>query len=94
MYVKCGQHERAISILEEYIKNYSLEADSSVIDLLATIYMENNAHEKALKLIHHENFRTDLPLNLIVKEGICHIHLGNMEKAEVCGLQFDVTSYS
>ena len=31
-----------------------------------------------------EDSGKELPLNLTIKEGICHVHLKNMEKAEVC----------
>lgn len=83
MYLKCGQLEHAISILVEYVNSYPSEADLSVVDLLATIYMENNAYDKAIQLFHSHSQEKPLPANLVVKEGICHLHLGNSEKAEV-----------
>ncbi|XP_030550361.2 general transcription factor 3C polypeptide 3 isoform X2 [Rhodamnia argentea] len=83
LYLKCGQLERAISILVEYVNSYSSEADLSVVDLLATIYMENNAYDKAIQLFHSHSQEKPLRANLVVKEGICHLHLGNSEKAEI-----------
>lgn len=82
LYLRCGQLEHAISILVEYVNSYPSEADLSVVDLLATIYMENNAYDKAIQLFHSHSQKKPLPANLVVKEGICHLHLGNSEKAE------------
>ncbi|KAK1579015.1 hypothetical protein Q3G72_034926 [Acer saccharum] len=53
--------------------------------------METNTyHDKALQHIEpsHMVYYSDeeLPLNLKIRAGICHIHLGNMEKSEVFGL--------
>jgi len=87
-YQKCGQLEHSIRVLEDYVKTHPSEADLSVIDLLAAIFMESNAHDKALQLIESANLAycsgKELPLTLTIKEGICHAHLKNMEKAEVC----------
>ncbi|KAB1211026.1 General transcription factor 3C polypeptide 3 [Morella rubra] len=87
LFQKCGQLEHSVRILEDYVKSHSSEADLGVVDLLAAIFMESNAHEKALQLIEHANLvycpGKELPLNLTVKEGICHVHLKNMEKAEI-----------
>eukprot|EP00268_Persea_americana_P022843 TRINITY_DN22629_c0_g1_i7.p1 TRINITY_DN22629_c0_g1~~TRINITY_DN22629_c0_g1_i7.p1 ORF type:complete len:844 (+),score=156.18 TRINITY_DN22629_c0_g1_i7:468-2999(+) len=86
LYQKCGQVDKAINILEDYVKEYPTEADLSVIDLLATIQMENKAHGKALQLIERARFAyctgKELPLHLTVKAVICEAHLGNLEKAE------------
>ncbi|KAK1578064.1 hypothetical protein Q3G72_027193 [Acer saccharum] len=64
------------------------EADSGIIDLLASVFMETNAYDKALQHIGHSHLvyysGEELPLNLKIRAGICHIHLGNMEKSEVC----------
>uniref|UniRef100_A0A5B6ZEJ2 Uncharacterized protein n=1 Tax=Davidia involucrata TaxID=16924 RepID=A0A5B6ZEJ2_DAVIN len=86
LYQSCGQVERSISILEDYFKHQPTEADMSIVDLLAAICMENNEYAKAL---HHMELAhsiycsgKELPLHLISKSGICHLHLGNMEKAE------------
>ncbi|XP_058089979.1 uncharacterized protein LOC131236676 isoform X2 [Magnolia sinica] len=87
MYQKCGQVERAINTLEDYIKYHPTEIDLSIVNLLASIYMENKQHVKALLQI--ENARSvycssnKFPLCLTVKEGICQAYLGNMEKAEI-----------
>lgn len=50
--------------------------------------METKAHDRALQ--HIENAQAvyysgkELPLNLKIKAGICHVHLGNIEMAQVC----------
>ncbi|KAK7825405.1 general transcription factor 3c polypeptide 3, partial [Quercus suber] len=84
---KGGQLENSIRILEDYVKGHPSEADTSVIDLLASIFMESNSYDKTLQLIEHAKLvyhsGKELPLNLIIKEGICHVNLKNMEKAEV-----------
>ncbi|KAK1577622.1 hypothetical protein Q3G72_023327 [Acer saccharum] len=64
------------------------EVDSGIIDLLASVFMKTNAYDKALQHIEHSHLvhysGEELPLNLKIRAGICHIHLGNMEKSEVC----------
>ncbi|XP_057508578.1 uncharacterized protein LOC130791465 isoform X2 [Actinidia eriantha] len=86
LYQKCGQKERAASVLEEYLRNHPREADLCIVDLLASLCMENNAHAKALQHIEHAQHVScggkELPLYLVIKAGICHIHLGNNAKAE------------
>ncbi|KAK4573981.1 hypothetical protein RGQ29_031780 [Quercus rubra] len=86
LYQKGGQLEHSIRILEDYVKGHPSEADTSVIDLLASIFMESNSYDKALQLIEHAKLvyysGKELPLNLTIKEGICHVNLKNMEKAE------------
>ncbi|KAK4837797.1 hypothetical protein QYF36_008507 [Acer negundo] len=60
------------------------KADSGIVDLLASVFMETNAYDKALQHIEHSHLvyysGEELPLNLKIRAGICHIHLGNMEK--------------
>ncbi|KHN05439.1 General transcription factor 3C polypeptide 3 [Glycine soja] len=85
-YKKCGQVEYSVQILEDYIKSQPDGANVSVVDLLGTVLMETKAHDRALQHIEHAqtvNARKDLPLNLKIKAGICHAHLGNMEMAQV-----------
>ena len=93
LYKRCGQLERAIQILEDYLNNHPTEADLSVIDLLASLLMEINEHSKALPHIEKALLvycsGKQLPFNLTAKAGICHVHLGNMQKAEVCCLLFN-----
>ncbi|KAL6992753.1 hypothetical protein U1Q18_010868 [Sarracenia purpurea var. burkii] len=78
--------ERCASILEEYLINHPSKADLSIFDLLASICMDNKAHTKALQHIEHAQYACcdgkELPLYLAIKAGICHIHIGNTEKAE------------
>ncbi|CAN4098039.1 unnamed protein product [Withania somnifera] len=86
-YRKCGKHECSVGILEDYLKNNPTEADLSVIHLLAAIHMEDNAHLKALDLIERAKHRyftgKQMPLHLSIKAGICHLHLGHIEEAEI-----------
>ncbi|MCL7043412.1 hypothetical protein MKW94_027674 [Papaver nudicaule] len=86
MFNTCGQVEQSISILEDYIKERTSDPQWSLIDLLATILMENNEHFKALQQIEHARSiycsKEQLPLSLSVKAGICHVHLGNIGQAE------------
>lgn len=87
LYQKCGQHERAIYILEDYLTNHVNDADLSMVDLLASVHMEGKAHDKALEHIKHAQqvycAEKDIPLHLLIKSGICHAHLRQTEKAEV-----------
>ncbi|XP_059299491.1 uncharacterized protein LOC132052132 isoform X1 [Lycium ferocissimum] len=87
LYRKCGEHECSVSVLEDYLKNHPTEADLSVIHLLAVLHMEDNAHLKALDLIECAKQRyftgKQMPLSLIIKAGICHLHLGHIEEAEI-----------
>ncbi|KAK2381418.1 general transcription factor 3C polypeptide [Trifolium repens] len=83
-YHKCGQVDRSICILEDYLKSTPDGVNATVVDLLGSILMEIKAHDRALLYI--EQFQVvgeELPLNLKVKAGICHVHLGNMEMAQV-----------
>ncbi|TXG68617.1 hypothetical protein EZV62_003552 [Acer yangbiense] len=67
--------------------NLNSEVDSGIIDLLASVFMETNAYDKALQHIEHSHLvyysGEELPLNLKIRAGICHIHLGNMEKSKI-----------
>ncbi|KAF2317273.1 hypothetical protein GH714_019262 [Hevea brasiliensis] len=87
LYAECGQTERSISILENYLKGHPSGADFGVIDLLAAVLMETNAHNNALKHIEHAHqvyySGKEMPLQLKIKAGICHVHLGNIEKSEI-----------
>ncbi|XP_039689949.1 general transcription factor 3C polypeptide 3 isoform X3 [Medicago truncatula] len=83
-YQKCGQVERSICILEDYLKNKPDGVNASVVDLLGAILMEIKAHDRALQYIEQSQVvGKELPLNLKVKAGICHVHLGNLEMAQV-----------
>ncbi|KAK7396720.1 hypothetical protein VNO78_17878 [Psophocarpus tetragonolobus] len=85
-YKKCGQVEYSVHILEDYLKNHPDRANASVVDLLGTILMETKAHDRALQYFEHAlvaNARKELHLNLKIKAGICHAHLGNMDMAQV-----------
>lgn len=87
LYQKCGRTEQSISVLEEYFRSNPCEADFGVIDLLAAILMETRAHDRALEHIDHVQMvyysGKELPLNLQIKAGICHLFLKDLEKAEV-----------
>lgn len=96
LYEKCGQHERAVSMLEEYVKRNQTEAEISVVYLLVSLHVEGKAYLKALNHIEHAQqvycAGKELPLSLSIKAGVCHAHLGNLEKAEVCCILY--TFYS
>ena len=87
LYKQCGQHEHAVSMLEDFLKNSPNIADLRVVYLLAVTLMEANSHMKALQHIELAQqvycAGKELPLNLAVKAGICHLHLGHLEKAMV-----------
>ncbi|XP_042494489.1 general transcription factor 3C polypeptide 3 isoform X2 [Macadamia integrifolia] len=87
MYQKCGQDERAVRILEDYLKDHQTQIDLDVANLLVAIHMKNNAHAEALQQIEHArlvyNRGEEFPLYLNVKAGICEVHLGNLDKAEI-----------
>ncbi|KAJ8449150.1 hypothetical protein Cgig2_004205 [Carnegiea gigantea] len=86
LYKKCGQFERAIGILEDYLKDHPPKDDPSVVEMLVSIYMERNEHSKALEHIEYAkrvcSCGEEFPLNLTIREGICHAHLGDLDKAE------------
>jgi hypothetical protein len=86
MYRKCGRTEKGIQILEDYINADKQESNLSVIDLLITLYMSNNAHNKALQQIenYHATLNSEnLPFHLEAKATICRAHLGDVGHAEV-----------
>ncbi|KAG9131854.1 hypothetical protein Leryth_016565 [Lithospermum erythrorhizon] len=87
LYRKCGQHERAVTMLEAYLKEHPNEPDLSVVNLLVVVNMERKEHLKALELIERTqqvySIGKEMPLYLSIKAGLCHAHLGNLEKAEV-----------
>ncbi|KAJ0713862.1 putative tetratricopeptide-like helical domain superfamily [Helianthus annuus] len=82
LYQKCGQQERGINILEDYMKKNPKDSDVDVVRLLASLLMSESAHEKALQYIQTCSASKELPVDLLVKTGICHVHLGNLETAE------------
>ncbi|XP_052201303.1 uncharacterized protein LOC127807472 [Diospyros lotus] len=86
LYQKCGMKDHSASILEEYLRDHPSEANLHLVELLARIHMENNAHTKALQHIEHAQKvccgGKELPLYLITKAGICRMHLGDIETAE------------
>ncbi|XP_075484066.1 uncharacterized protein LOC142524154 isoform X3 [Primulina tabacum] len=88
LYQKCGQNERAVCILEDHLRNHNHIDDPvlSLIDMLASILMESNAYAKVLDHIEHtqkvHSAGKEIPLSLMIKAGICHVHLRQMEKAE------------
>ncbi|XP_047955109.1 general transcription factor 3C polypeptide 3-like isoform X1 [Salvia hispanica] len=88
LYQKCKQHERAVSMLEESLKRQKDAANIGVVDLLVSVLMDNDKYAIALEHIEHTqkvyNTGKQMPLDLITKAGICHIHLGHKEKAEAC----------
>ncbi|CAK9164964.1 unnamed protein product [Ilex paraguariensis] len=87
LYKHCRQVDRSVSILEDYLKHHQTEADLSIVDLLAAICMDNRDYAKALQHIEHAQsvyyFGKELPPYLTAKAGICYLHLGNVDKAEI-----------
>ncbi|XP_078156073.1 uncharacterized protein LOC144551848 isoform X1 [Carex rostrata] len=86
MYRKCGRTEKGIQILEDHINADKQKSDLSVIDLLITLYMSDNAHSKALKQIEKYLATLEsekLPFHLEAKGTMCRAHLGDMGHAEV-----------
>lgn len=58
-----------------------------MVDLLLSICMEHKRHDKAVELVERARrtfCESEHPFAWVVKEGICHLHLGNLEKAKVC----------
>ncbi|CAO2824772.1 unnamed protein product [Amaranthus hypochondriacus] len=88
LYKQSGQFERSIIILEDYLNVKSSEADLSVVDMLVLSLMESNSYTKALQHVEHAKkvcgSVNEFPLCLRVREGICHAHLGNIDRAELC----------
>ncbi|KAK2981898.1 hypothetical protein RJ640_021089 [Escallonia rubra] len=86
LYKRCGQRERTTNILEDYLTCNPNAADLSVVHLLAATHMEGKEYVKALQLIEHAHqfycSGRELPLYLMIQAGICHVHLGDVEKAE------------
>ncbi|KAH7658015.1 RNA polymerase III transcription factor TFIIIC protein, partial [Dioscorea alata] len=87
MYREYSQLEKAISILVDYVKTYSSEADIGTLTLLIDFLMENNSHVLALHQIEYAaksvcQFDEELPLHLKAKAVICHAYLGNIEFVE------------
>ncbi|MFS8001563.1 putative tetratricopeptide-like helical domain superfamily [Helianthus anomalus] len=70
------------NILEDHIKKKPKDSDADVVRLLASLLMSESAHEKALQYIQTCSASKELPVDLLVKAGICHVHLGNFETAE------------
>ncbi|KAL9661196.1 hypothetical protein QQ045_026018 [Rhodiola kirilowii] len=86
LYLQCGEVEQSISSLEDYINEHQTDSDFKVVELLLSICMEHKKHDKALQ--HIERARRifpekEFPFSLVIKEGLCHLHLGDMEKAKM-----------
>ncbi|KAK4390009.1 Transcription factor tau subunit sfc4 [Sesamum angolense] len=71
---------------QDNLRNHVNDANLSVVDLLASVLMEMSAYVKALEHIEHAQqvYSTgqEIPLCLTIKAGVCHVHLGHLEKAE------------
>ncbi|MCO5600950.1 hypothetical protein L7F22_055067 [Adiantum nelumboides] len=84
-----GRTDEATNILKKLLHEHPTEADLTVVNLLADLYMENRAFSSVITCI--EEARTiycagqGLPLDLAIKTGIAHAHLGNEKVArEYC----------
>ncbi|KAI3525655.1 hypothetical protein L1887_04619 [Cichorium endivia] len=72
LYLKCSQHEHIVSNLEDYWKKNPKDACLNVVQLLASMHMLGNAHEKALQHIEYaqQNYcgGKDLPVEMLFKQ--------------------------
>jgi DNA-binding SARP family transcriptional activator len=88
MYRDCGHIEKAINLLEEYVNTRRTNMNWSLLDLLISLYLRNNAISEALKQIEEAHqilgSKHKLPVQLQAKAVICHAYLGDMKHAEVC----------
>ncbi|XP_016433921.1 uncharacterized protein LOC107760391 [Nicotiana tabacum] len=82
LYKQIGKTEHSLLMLEDYLKHRKTDADPIIIDMLATICIENGEYAKALQHIEGCFMGREWPLNLTAKAGICNIYLGNLSKAE------------
>ncbi|KAJ0961110.1 hypothetical protein J5N97_000925 [Dioscorea zingiberensis] len=87
MYRECGQLERSISIMEDFVKTRSSESDIGILSLLIDLLMENKSHSQALHQVEYAAKSVycsgkELPFLLKAKAVICHAYLGNTEVAE------------
>ncbi|EFJ04351.1 hypothetical protein SELMODRAFT_432497 [Selaginella moellendorffii] len=83
---KNGNIQRATEVLEKFIDEHSAEADFAAVNLLAELHMGNRNYAAALSQIDRARqmycHGQALPLDLSIKSGICHVHLGNLLAAE------------
>ncbi|XP_039817629.1 general transcription factor 3C polypeptide 3-like isoform X2 [Panicum virgatum] len=86
MYRESGQIDKAINLLEDYVNTQTTNSDWTVLDLLISLYLRNNAINEALKQIEKARLQLrsqqKLPVQLQAKEVICHAYLGDMKHAE------------
>jgi len=87
MYRESGQMDKAINLLEDYVNTQTTNSDWTVLDLLISLYLRNNAINEALKQIEKARLQLrsqqKLPVQLQAKEVICHAYLGDMKHAEI-----------
>uniref|UniRef100_A0A0D3HKF3 General transcription factor 3C polypeptide 3 n=1 Tax=Oryza barthii TaxID=65489 RepID=A0A0D3HKF3_9ORYZ len=87
MYRDCGQIDKAINLLEDYVNAQTTNIDSNLLDLLISLYLRNNAYNEALRLIERAHIvfgsQHNLPVQLQAKAVICHAYLGDMKHAEM-----------
>lgn len=86
LYLQCGEVDQSISVLEDYLSEHHSDRDGSVFKLLLSICLEHKKYDKALQ--HIERARKtfcekEFLFSLVIKEGICHLHLGDMENAKM-----------
>eukprot|EP00252_Welwitschia_mirabilis_P015952 TRINITY_DN35372_c0_g1_i1.p1 TRINITY_DN35372_c0_g1~~TRINITY_DN35372_c0_g1_i1.p1 ORF type:complete len:936 (-),score=195.07 TRINITY_DN35372_c0_g1_i1:201-3008(-) len=88
MHYKNGECQHATSVLETFFTEHPLECDLTVVTLLASLLIEDKSYSKAIEQIEHARMiycsGQGLPLELAVKAGISHAHIGNLEEAEKC----------
>ncbi|KAL8471983.1 hypothetical protein ACS0TY_029281 [Phlomoides rotata] len=83
LYLKCGQHQRAVCMLEKSLRPQVDVVTFEVLDLLVSVLMEINEYARAFEHIERsQKSGKEIPLDLIIKAGMCQVHLGHLEKAE------------
>lgn len=80
MHHQGGRIEDAKQVLKKLIDEHPTEANLTVVNLLADLHMDNKDFSAAITCIEHARkvycSGQGLPLDLAVKAGICHAHLG------------------
>lgn len=85
LYLKCGQHQRAVCTLENRLRSQVDVVTVEVLDLLVSVLMETKEYARALEHIERsQQSGKEIPIHLIIKAGMCQVHLGHLEKAKVC----------
>ncbi|KAH7427586.1 hypothetical protein KP509_10G050600 [Ceratopteris richardii] len=86
MHQQSGRIDEATKVLKKMLHEHPTEADLTVVNLLAELYMDNKAFSSVISCIEEARniycAGQGLPLDLAVKSGIAHAHLGNKSIAK------------